>query len=359
MIFIGDVASPTAECSSDFYNSIQKSLHIFDHDCVIANLEGLLSDDYYKTNKPLLSNHPSVVEPLTLLNTKVVSLANNHTLDIPQNFNFTKANLSNNNIAICGAGISKQDAEKPARIIHYEQEFLILGYSWNILMQHQKNIPGVMYVNPISQDKILKTIQKLRRSYSKAKIIIKIHWNFDLEIIPFPLHRKFSWAMIDAGADAIIGSHSHCVQGGERYKNGIIIYGLGNFFFPWYIFTSGKSYFPEWTRTEMALQWISETNEVKCHFFRYDYNNKRHELNYLCSEDFDTGELIVKYSPYRNMNHYDYIDWYKKNRRKGFLMPVYRDHEEIMRNKLIDFYLINRIRFARFLAQNNLRGWKR
>lgn len=359
MIFLGDIASPTQECSNNLYNSLRKYLHIFADDCVVANLEGLISEEYYKTNKPVLSNHPSVIEPLKLVNTKAVSLANNHTLDLPDNLNATTNLLFNNKIAFFGAGSNIHDAEAPAIIMHQGREYLILGYSWDFLMQHQKNKPGKAYVNTISFQKILATIHRCRKDHPEAKIVLKMHWNFDLETIPFPLHRKFSRAMIDAGADAIIGSHSHCVQGGERYKNGIIVYGLGNFFFPWYIFTNGKSHFPDWTRTELALQWIPDTNEVKCHWFRYTYGIENHELEYLHSEDFDTGKTINDYSPYRNMNHEDYIEWYKHNRRKGFLVPVYKDHEDILRNSLIDFYLKKKNRFARFLAQHNLRSWKR
>ena len=134
---------------------------------------------------------------------------------------------------------------------------------------------------------------------------------------------------------------------------------MGNFFFPWYIFTSGRSYFPDWTRTELALQWIPETNRVICHWFRYNYKKDSHELEFLNSEDFDSGSMINEYSPYRDMEHSKYIHWYKKNRRKGFLVPVYSDHKDIIRNTLIDFYLKKRIKFARFLARKKLREWKR
>ena len=191
MIFIGDVVSPTKECSSDFYNSLQRCLHIFEDDCVVANLEGLISDDYFRANKPVLSSHPSVVEPLKLINTKVVSLANNHTLDLPANLRITTDLLLSNDISYCGAGIDIDEAETPAEIIHQNHKYLILGYSWDILMQHQKNEPGVMYVNPISPDLIIRKIETLRNEQPESKIVLKMHWSFDLETIPFPLYRKF------------------------------------------------------------------------------------------------------------------------------------------------------------------------
>lgn len=40
--------------------------------------------------------------------------------------------------------------------------------------------------------------------------------------------------MIDAGADAIIGSHPHVVQPTEEYKGKMIFYSLGNFIFDQY-----------------------------------------------------------------------------------------------------------------------------
>ena len=45
------------------------------------------------------------------------------------------------------------------------------------------------------------------------------------------LQREIARAAIDAGADIVIGTHPHTVQGIERYKQGLIVYSLGNFVF--------------------------------------------------------------------------------------------------------------------------------
>ena len=338
---------------------MKKHHEVFKNNCVIANLEGLISNKALATYSPIIYNHPSVLESLSLINTKILSLANNHVLDLPEQFFETRQLLSEAEIQYCGAGIHEKEAEEPARISVNGSDVLVLGYSWDVLMQHQKNQTGRLYVNPIKPKRILNTIKKLRKENSHSKIVLKMHWNFDLETIPFPLHRTFAKAMIDSGANAVIGSHSHCVQGGERYKDGIIIYGLGNFFFPWYEYTSGTSHFPDWTRTQLALEWNPESNQAICHWFRYNYNKNSHELEYLGNEDFDIGLRIKEYSPYRDISDKDYLSWFKKNRRKGFLIPVYRNHNETIRNAMIDFYLKRRIRFARFLAKNKLRRWNR
>jgi poly-gamma-glutamate synthesis protein (capsule biosynthesis protein) len=38
---------------------------------------------------------------------------------------------------------------------------------------------------------------------------------------------------IEAGADAVVNHHQHCICGYEVYKGKPIFYGLGNFCFDW------------------------------------------------------------------------------------------------------------------------------
>ena len=47
------------------------------------------------------------------------------------------------------------------------------------------------------------------------------------------MKRKFSWGHIavDEGADLVIGSHPHVIQGYEKYNGRYIVYSLGNFCF--------------------------------------------------------------------------------------------------------------------------------
>jgi len=360
MIFIGDVVSPTVSTSRDFLASVERWKHVFQGEDLLCNLEGMIAEDYCRTDRPMLSSHPSVFEALTAMNTKVVSLANNHILDLPDNLGTTIGTLKRHGISHCGAGVTIEEAEQAAHFVSEGFDIFVLACAWDVLMQHQRNEPGRTYVNPIRPDRMLNRIRALRKQHGKAKIIVAIHWNFDLEGIPFPMHRTYARAMIDAGANVIAGSHSHCVQGGERYRDGVIVYGLGNFFFPWHIFTTGKSYFPEWSRPELALQWSPATNEATCYWFTYKNSGaEHHEVVFEKLESFDSGKIISRYSLYRGMGEREYIRWYRENRRKRFAVPVYRTHKQKLRNKLFDAYLKKRIRFARFLAQKGLRSWKR
>lgn len=66
-------------------------------------------------------------------------------------------------------------------------------------------------------------------------VIVAIHWGNEYQDTPARWQVDTAHALVDAGADAIIGHHVHVLQGIERYKGAVIAYSLGNF-----IFQNGK-----------------------------------------------------------------------------------------------------------------------
>ena len=67
-----------------------------------------------------------------------------------------------------------------------------------------------------------------------------MHWNYDMETMPFPMHVCLSRNLIDAGASGVIGSHSHVPHAVEVYKGKPIAYRLGNFYLPSGIYFDGN-----------------------------------------------------------------------------------------------------------------------
>lgn len=357
LLFFGDLASPDEYCSKQLLQSMKANANIFTQTALIGNLEGLLANESTDTPTPILFNHPSVVEALKFANTKALSLSNNHTLDLANQFDETIFTLSKHDITCCGAGKSLEDAEKSGSFEINKQHFLVYGYSWEIMFHNQKNPKDGLHVAKTVEKKLIKRVKEARENNPDTKIILLFHWNFDLETLPFPMDRELSKALINAGANIVIGSHSHCVQGVERYKHGVIAYGLGNFFIPWHTFINGKIEFPEFSRLTLALEWNYNNNQLTCHWFKYQNDNNEHKLILVASEDFENSERIRQYTPYAGMSQKDYEVYFTKNRRKGFLLPVYKNHSDKTRNNLINFYLKKRIWFARLLAKLKLREW--
>ena len=62
-------------------------------------------------------------------------------------------------------------------------------------------------------------------------IVCMFHWGSELKYRPTDAQVELAHACIDAGADLIYGSHSHCLQPLEEYNDGIILYSMGNWSF--------------------------------------------------------------------------------------------------------------------------------
>jgi len=63
-------------------------------------------------------------------------------------------------------------------------------------------------------------------------VVVFVHAGLEHYDIPLPEIRTLYRRLCDEGASVVIGGHPHCAQGWESYNNSIIIYSLGNFFFP-------------------------------------------------------------------------------------------------------------------------------
>ena len=62
-------------------------------------------------------------------------------------------------------------------------------------------------------------------------VICAFHWGQELYYTPNKAQIDLAHACIDAGADLIYGSHSHCLQPIEEYGAGLILYSCGNWTF--------------------------------------------------------------------------------------------------------------------------------
>jgi|GEM_PF-1050724 len=356
ILFVGDIASPDRNTSELLHASLQKYDHIFGRNYLVGNLEGLISESSTDTPTPILFNHPSVLAPLKYANTRALSLSNNHTLDLPEAYDDTRALFSGENIALCGAGKTFDEAFRGTEFYLNDQKFIVYGLSWEMMFHNKDNPTKGLYVSELNAEALVNEIISVRQKDKTSKIIVIPHWNFDLETLPFPMDRELSRKLIDHGVDVIVGGHSHCIQPVERYKHGLIAYCLGNFWIPWHTFINGKIKFPEFSRKMLVLEWNPVDNQCICHLFRYTNDNGSHGLELLSSLPIEEAQGNI-FPDISGFSDEQYIDYFKANRRKNFLLPVYKSYSDKVRNRLINQYLLARIKLARTLAKYNLRGW--
>ena len=84
-----------------------------------------------------------------------------------------------------------------------------------------------------------KDLRRTRRSIKEAKkqadfVILSLHshqFSDGSKEVPAEFIRTFAQECIDAGAAIVVGHGPHILRGIEKYKKGVILYGLGNFIF--------------------------------------------------------------------------------------------------------------------------------
>ncbi|MBA2665385.1 MAG: CapA family protein [Bradymonadaceae bacterium] len=156
------------------------------------------------------------------------SLANNHIadsgeegiVDTVRNVELYAEKLQTS-VWHAGAGASPEDAIA-ARYIRLEGKDVTVAF-FSVGFSRSPN------VGRFWDERLPEYIAEARE---KADIVfVSVHAGREYQHVPDPdMQTRFrSW--IDAGADLVVGHHTHCVQPVEQYKQGLIFYSLGNYVF--------------------------------------------------------------------------------------------------------------------------------
>lgn len=160
-----------------------------------------------------------------------VTLANNHALDFGvEALLDTCTTLDNAGILRTGAGTNLEEAKKPVEVELQGKTIAIIGATRVIPdagWAAGKNHPGMLasYDATTLLEEI--TVQKQGGKF----VIVYVHWGVERDERPQEYQRTLAQQYINAGADLVIGSHPHVLQGIEYYKGKPIVYSLGNFVF--------------------------------------------------------------------------------------------------------------------------------
>lgn len=175
---------------------------------------------------------PSRVNIMKELGTDIVLLANNHCYDYgPDSLYDTLSTLDDAKIPYVGAGRNLTEAMLP---YYFHYDGLLIAYvaasqaeKYKMTPQATDTTPGILRCYDMSL-----FLQSIRSAASVADIVIaNIHWGTEGSNKLEKYQQQLAYQMIDAGADAIIGSHPHVLQGIEYYKGKPIMYSLGNYWF--------------------------------------------------------------------------------------------------------------------------------
>jgi poly-gamma-glutamate capsule biosynthesis protein CapA/YwtB (metallophosphatase superfamily) len=142
-------------------------------------------------------------------------------------FSDTLDNLRLNSILPFGAGLTHAEAMQPV-VVEVEGvrfSFVSLGMV-NEAVFAGENWPGIAVLN---DDNLRAAIAAAR---ADADVVIAMpHWGPEDDSIPDDNQMHYAQVAVEAGADLVVGNHTHVVQAIEHFDGVDVFYGLGNFIF--------------------------------------------------------------------------------------------------------------------------------
>ncbi|MDY3030718.1 MAG: CapA family protein [Clostridia bacterium] len=194
--------------SSYFFKNVKK--YFTDDDLTIVNFEGTLSNGGRREDKTFaFRGDPSYVDILTCSGIEAANLANNHSRD------YGEVSNSDTHKILSDAGLAAFDS---LNTVIYEVNGLKIG------------LIGINQLNDIDRTR-LEAAMADARAQNPDIIIACIHWGEEKATEPNEEQVAYGHKAIDLGADLVLGTHPHVLQGIEQYNGGVIAYSLGNFCF--------------------------------------------------------------------------------------------------------------------------------
>lgn len=195
----------------------------------IFNLEVPLTD----TSTPIDKCGPALIAPISTitgckaLGVDCFTIANNHIMDQgAQGLYSTLKVLDAHEISHVGGGTNLAEALKPLIFEVEGKKIGIYACAEHEFSIAEENVPGANPFDPLESPDHVAAL-KGQCDY----VIVLYHGGKEHYRYPSPNLQKVCRKLVEKGADLVVCQHSHCVGCEEKYLNGMIVYGQGNFLF--------------------------------------------------------------------------------------------------------------------------------
>lgn len=185
-------------------------------DLTMVNFEGTLTTAGVNPRKAdysfLFRADPSFAQILPAAGIETVSYENNHADDMGDE------GLAETKASLLGAGVTYASEDEPCIMTVKGVTIGSLAYQgWKDRRETvMEKLPG--------------DIQSLRDQGCEV-VIVSFHWGNEKDYSPTETQIMLGRAAVDAGADLVVGHHSHRINPIECYNGVYICYSLGNFSF--------------------------------------------------------------------------------------------------------------------------------
>lgn len=208
-------------------------------DITMVNLETSITTRGSPEPKEFTFRAPeSAFAALAAAGVDVVTMANNHGRDFGAlGLDDTLAAIKSTGFPTVGIGENAAAAYAPYRVTVRGQRIAIFGASrvidsallgsWTAT-DTQPGIASAYEGGP--RERLLAAVRDARAS--SDTVVVFLHWGTERLTCPTGVQMTLARELHDAGADLIVGSHAHRVQGDGYLDGAFVAYGLGNFVWP-------------------------------------------------------------------------------------------------------------------------------
>lgn len=181
-------------------------------DLTVVNMEGTLTEETARADKTFTFKGPAeYTQILTGSSVEVASMANNHSRD------YGAKSYTDTIDALEAAGVPTFGYDRTGKLTVNGAKVALVGYS-------------TVYDGMAVEDDLVASVKEAREDGADL-VLVYMHWGIEKDTVPNTGQMKLARSAIDAGADLVVGSHPHVIQGWETYKGRYIVYSLENFCF--------------------------------------------------------------------------------------------------------------------------------
>jgi poly-gamma-glutamate synthesis protein (capsule biosynthesis protein) len=205
-------------------------------DLAVGTLNATLTDYPPRTGcvpTYVLVGDPENADAMARAGFDVMSVATNHIKNCglsncgDRAFFDTLENLQRVGILPVGAGKNLAEAMQPVVVTIKGVRFGIVSLGHiEPLVFATENTPGVAVLN----EENLRTAIAMARRLSDV-VIVMPHWGPEDAAVPGAWQQQYARLAVEAGADLVVGNHTHVVQAYQEIGGVMVFYGLGNFVF--------------------------------------------------------------------------------------------------------------------------------
>jgi poly-gamma-glutamate synthesis protein (capsule biosynthesis protein) len=205
-------------------------------DVAVVNLETALTERGEPQPKEFTFRAPpSALTALGSAGVDAASLANNHGLDYgPVGIEDAITASSQTGVPVIGIGRDTAEAYRPFTTTVNGQRIAVIGATQVLDNEFIATWTATDAQGGLASAKeVDRLVAEVQRARKRADtVVVFVHWGVELQTCPSGDQQTLARTLVDAGADIIVGGHSHRLQGAGWMDGAFVGYGLGNFI--WY-----------------------------------------------------------------------------------------------------------------------------